>query len=50
MVSVDREGKQFWIADPLLLHPAQSLAINFQHEGFIVHYLEKPWPQKVTRQ
>ena len=49
MVAVDREGEETWIVDPLLLQPAQDLAVIFRREGFIVHSMEKAWMQKVVQ-
>ena len=40
LVAADREGEETWIVDPLLLQLAQNLAVSFQREGFIVHFLQ----------
>ena len=40
IVGVDREGEETWIPDPLLLQPARDLAVSFQREGFILHFLQ----------
>ena len=37
------------IVHPLLLQPAQDLAVSFRREGFVVHSAEKPWPEKVAK-
>ena len=49
VVAVDREGKETWIVDLLLLQPARDLATSFQGEGFIVHSVQQPWPEKVAQ-
>ena len=35
--------------DPLLMQPAQDLAVSFQRAGFILHSVQQPWPQKVAQ-
>ena len=48
VVAVDQEGEETWIVDPLLLQPAQDMAVSFQRARFIVHSTQHPWPQKVA--
>ena len=48
MVTVDREGEETWIVDPLHLQPAQDLRVRFQRGGFMVHAVKEPWPEKVA--
>ena len=49
VVVVDREGEETWIVDPVLLQPAQDEAVSVEREGFIVHFVEKPWLEKVAQ-
>ena len=40
VVAVDRESEETWIVDPLLLQPAEDLAVSFPCEGFIVEGID----------